>query len=116
MGAAKPCLGYPSRTAAVLALRAQGNDTQAIARSIGIEPKTVTALEASLWCGNLRPIRPISPASADFRNLIRVDPETLAKLRPTASKRGLSVAALIEQLFIVMTDDGLVDALLDDGA
>ena len=37
MGAAKPCLGYPSRTAAVIGLRAKGLTTAQIADAIGIE-------------------------------------------------------------------------------
>lgn len=44
MGGAIPCLGYPSRTAAVLALRGQGLSTREIAVRIGIEVKTVAAL------------------------------------------------------------------------
>lgn len=114
MGAAKPCLGYPSRTAAVVALRGQGLSTNAIARKIGIEPKTVSALEGSLWRGNLRPIKPVSSANPNWQNFIRIDPETLAALRAPAARRGLSVQSLVEQLLIVMTDDGLVDALMDD--
>lgn len=139
MGAAKACLGYPSRTAAILAMRANGMATGEIARRIGIPTKTVSALEASLWRGNLRPVAPKSPThqqparqqpprqqpahrSGDAwqaylpidQQCVRVDQETLAKLRRAASVRGLPVAALIEQLFIVMTDDDLIDALLDD--
>lgn len=47
MGAPKPTLGYPSRTDAVHAMRAQGLDARAIGDRIGIPPETVTALEAS---------------------------------------------------------------------
>lgn len=44
MGAPKPCLGYPSRTAAVQALQAKGIDNATIAARIGIRPSLVTAL------------------------------------------------------------------------
>lgn len=44
MGAPKPCLGYPSRTAAALALQAGGLSNAAIAAMIGIGSSTVTAL------------------------------------------------------------------------
>lgn len=44
MGAPKPCLGYPSRTAAVAALQAEGLSNAAIAAKIGIASSTVTAL------------------------------------------------------------------------
>jgi transposase len=36
----KPCLGYPSRTAAIHALRVQGLNTREIADAIGIKKRT----------------------------------------------------------------------------
>jgi|GEM_PF-1994155 len=44
MGAPKPCLGYPSRTAAIRALQAKGLDNGTIANRIGITSSLVTAL------------------------------------------------------------------------
>lgn len=44
MGVPKPCLGYPSRSAAVKALQAKGMDNATIAARIGIRPSLVTAL------------------------------------------------------------------------
>lgn len=46
MGGPKPCLGYPSRTAAIVALRAEGKSTHEIAAAVGVSRSTVTALEA----------------------------------------------------------------------
>lgn len=43
----KPSLGYPSRTEAVLALRAQGIPQRAIAARLRISPSTVSALECA---------------------------------------------------------------------
>ncbi len=44
MSAAKPCLGYPSRTAAVAAMQAQGMNNGAIAAAIGVKSSIITAL------------------------------------------------------------------------
>lgn len=44
MSSPKPCLGYPSRTAAVAALQAQGLSNRQIAERIGVQPGIVTAL------------------------------------------------------------------------
>lgn len=44
MGVPKPSLGYPSRSAAVQALQAQGLSNTAIAERLGISSSTVTAL------------------------------------------------------------------------
>jgi hypothetical protein len=111
MAGPKSCLGYPTRTDAILALRGQGLATRDIARRIGIEPKTVTALEASAARrgGNHRP-----RGRQEYRNVVPVDPETLAALRPHAVRRHISVDLLIQQLLMILVDDDLVDALLDD--
>ena len=111
MAGAKFCLGYPTRTDAVAALRAQGLSTRAIADRIGIEPKTVTALEASRA---RRGAEPAPRIRAEYRNVIPVDPDTLVALRPHAARRGISVQLLIQQLLMILADDDLVDALLDD--
>lgn len=106
-----PCLGYPTRTDAVIALRANGLTTHAIADRIGIEPKTVTALEASAARrgGDYKP-----HPRREFANAVPVDPQTLVTLRPHAARRGISVNLLIQQLLMILADDDLVDALLDD--
>jgi hypothetical protein len=57
MGAPKPCLGYPSRTAAIAALRSNGHDTGAIAQMIGIKTSDVAALECSRERHSKRPRR-----------------------------------------------------------
>lgn len=105
------CLGYPTRTDAVIALRSEGLSTREIAARIGIEPKTVTALEASgaRRGGNQQP-----HPRREFRNVVPIDPATLAGLRPHAARRRISVDLLIQQLLMILADDDLVDALLDD--
>lgn len=106
-----PCLGYPTRTDAVIALRNEGLSTREIAGRIGIAPGTVTALEASAARrrGDYKP-RP----RREFANVVPVDPDTLAALRPHAARRSISVDLLIQQLLMILADDDLVDALLDD--
>jgi len=111
MGAAKPCLGYPSRTAAVIGLRQQGLSTRQIAESIGIEPKTVLALEV----GASRPKRERS----DYEYLGRavlVPTDVLDALGPHAAKRGISVNGLARLIISTVVDEGMIDAVLDDDA
>ncbi|MFO6448637.1 hypothetical protein ACLBKU_15995 [Erythrobacter sp. NE805] len=111
MGASKPCLGYPSRTAAVLGLRQQGLTTRQIANAIGISTSTVTALE----CGSSRPKRERS----DYQYLGRavlVPTDVLHALGPHAAKRGVSVNGLARLIVCTVVDEGMIDAVLDDGA
>ena len=111
MGASKPCLGYPSRTAAVLGLRQQGLTTAQIGQAIGISTKTVTALE----CGSSRPKRERS----DYEYLGRavlVPTDVLDALGPHAAKRGVSVNGLARLIISTVVDEGMIDAVLDDGA
>lgn len=107
MSGAKPSLGYPSRTEAVLALRRQGRTTREIARAIGIEIKTVVALECS--AGRRRDSRPIAARPAAGLSL-----GTRQKLRPHAARRGVSVDALVLMLVDQVAEADLVDAVLDD--
>lgn len=109
MGAPTPCLGYPSRTAAVLAMRAQGLTSRQIAQRIGIEIKTVSALEGSAARVNREPKRDLPSW-----NSVAIDMDTLRALRPHAARRGVSVTQLARELLHVLADDDLVDALLDD--
>lgn len=114
MGAPKPCLGYRSRTEAVMAMRAQGMDTRAIASRIGIELKTVTALEGSAARSDRARDR---RASTDYVHVDRaiILPVTLAHdLREPARKRRLSVERLAIDLLEAIAADDLVEAVLDD--
>ena len=106
---AKPSLGYASRTEAVQALRSQNLPTHEIARRLGVEVKTVTALEHS----GAR-ARRLRPAEAMGRTVV-VPIDVLDALRPQAERRGLSVNALVRLIVETVADEAMVDAVLDDG-
>lgn len=114
MGGAIPCLGYPSRTAAVLALRGEGLSTREIAVRIGIEVKTVAALEGSSARADRQPRRRSRDPGTIHRHRVGIDAQSISRLRHHANRRGIPVDLLIEQIVMVVADDNLVDALLDD--
>lgn len=116
MSSPKPTLGFPTRTAAIEHLRTEGMTAAQIARKIGIDVKSVSALEASAARkrGIERPIRQAAPSTSK-QHTVCIDNDVLRTLRPHAAKRGLSVNALARLLLATVADDNLVDALLDDG-
>lgn len=103
----KPTLGYPSRTAAVLALRAQRLPTDKIAARIGIEPKTVIALEVS--AGRARHM-------AQSCRTVLFPLDVLDQLGPHAARRGTTANELARRIVETVLDDKMVDAVLDDAA
>jgi hypothetical protein len=109
MGAPKPALGYPSRTAAVLGLRQQGLSTTQIANALGIENKTVCALEL----GSSRPRREPSPSTMLGRTVV-IPIDVLDALGPHAARRCISVNSLARLIVSTVVDDNMVDAVLDD--
>lgn len=108
MGAPKPCLGYPSRTAAVHGLRAQGMTTRQIASAIGIPDNTVIALE----CGDRRP-RPVRPDEERGRAIL-FPVDVLAALGPHAARRGIHPNSLARLIVSTAVDENMIDAILDD--
>lgn len=111
MGGPIPCLGYASRSEAVAALRSEGLTSRQIAERIGIAVKTVTALEGSMARRDRTEPR---EAHIPGWNTIAIDDDTQRALRPHAARRGLTVAQLARDLLVVLANDALVDALLDD--
>lgn len=96
MGAPKPCEGYSSRTAAVIALIREGLDLPAIAIRLGV-PRTVISADL------LTSVRPGQ----------RVQLRTA--LRPAAEARGITPEQLAARLLVVLaTEPTLIDAVLDD--
>lgn len=111
MGAPKPCLGYPSRTKAVMALRSQRLSTRQIAEAIGIEPKTVLALE--LGSGRSTPIRS-SRASEQLGRTVVIPVDVLDALGPHAAIRCISTNHLARLIISTVVDEKMIDAVLDD--
>lgn len=103
----KETLGYPTRTAAVQALRREGRTTREIAKLVGIEVKTVAALEASAnrWR---------SAKTAPIPSSFAIPLHTRLKLRPHAARRNVSVDRLLLMLADAIAEGDLVDAVLDD--
>jgi len=106
----KRTLGYATRTDAVIALREQGLGTRAIADRIGIEPKTVSALEASAARSRARTFRPAEEQGRTVLFPVHV----LNSLRRPAEKRGLHANQLARLIVEAVVDGHLVDAVLDD--
>lgn len=109
MGAPKPALGYPSRTAAVLGLRQRGLSTTQIANALGIENKTVSALEL----GSSKPRREPAPSTMLGRTVI-IPTDALDALGPHAARRCISVNSLARLIVSTVVDDNMIDAVLDD--
>lgn len=110
MAGPKPALGYPSRTAAVLAMRAEGKDTHAIAKAIGISAKAVGALEHSA-AGRKREQ---STSRDSMQRAVLLPWDVLAKLQPHAEQRAITANHLARLLVVAVVRDGLVDAVMDD--
>ncbi len=102
-GQPKPTLGYPSRKAAIEALRAQGLSTAEIADTIGITRTNVLSVETSAR----------HPREATVR--INVPLDVYERLGLFAAARGVTSAALAATILDAVVDEGLVDAVLDDG-
>lgn len=113
--AAKPCLGYATRTDAVLALQAGGLSTIEIARKIGIPVATVSALAHSGLRTNKRRSQPDDPAHMLGTAMV-LAPDILRSLRRHAARRGISVNRMAALIIETVLDDDMVDAVLDDAA
>lgn len=106
---AKPTLGYPSRTDAVLALRAQRMTTAQIADAIGIPDKTVLALEHSAGRARRSP-RPVE----QLCRTVLFPTDVLDSLAKHAARRGVHVNSLARLIVETVVDEDLVDSVLDD--
>ncbi len=112
MGAPKPILGYESRTAAVMALRAEGHSTASIAEKLSIRTSSVSALEASSSRKESRRAEDVGP---DGHRPVRLSNEAYRRLRPYAARRDMSVDTLVQTIIEIAVNDDMVGAILDDG-
>lgn len=110
----KPALGYPSRSAAVMALVAQRVPTKEIAIKLGIETKTVFALLHSAARSQHR--RDAIERGAEHARTIVFSNTILDRLNPHAARRGMHRNTLARLIVETVLDEGLVDAVLDDAA
>jgi hypothetical protein len=111
MGACKPTLGYPSRTEAVLALRAQRLSTREISNRIGIPESTVTALEHSAGKSKRAPRR-----HEELCRTVLFPVDILDRLARHAAARNMHPNRLARLIVETVVDDDMVDAVLDDAA
>lgn len=100
-----------TKTETVIFLRKSGLTTREIAAKVGIEPKSVTALECSARRGK----RAKRPAETLGRTVL-FPADVLDALGPFAAKRGIHPNMLARQIVTTVLDEGLVDAVLDDEA
>lgn len=106
----KPTNGFATRTEAVLALRALGRTTKQIADEIGIEAKTVTALEVSA----IRSVKRMrDPGALDGRAVI-LPMDILNRMRRASASRGMTPAELAVRIVRVVVTGELINAVLDD--
>lgn len=110
MSGPKPALGYPTRTAAVLALMAQGKKAPEIARMIGMSAKDVVSLKCSAQRGPRREGQEEAREKPGFH----IPLDVRQQLAPHARKRDMTIERLILELAAVIGRDSLVDAILDD--
>jgi transcriptional regulator len=100
----KPTLGYPSRTAAIFALKAQGKTEKQIAAELGMAEGSISSM---IWKHRRR--------RAFIENAVplTIDGNLRADLEREARKRGVYVPTLINQLLRAIVVDKLVSAVLD---
>lgn len=103
----KPTLGYPSRTDAIVALRARGLDARQIADEIGIPRPNVVALERHVRTANVR-------RDSRIRRTLELPQDLVDVMAPFAAARDIGPRELALRILAAVADDGLVDAILDD--
>jgi hypothetical protein len=108
MGAPKACLGYRSRTEAVLTLRRQGLTTAEIAERTGIDAGNIPALEQSAARSIARSAQP-RPDTA-----VLLPPRIMEALKPHAERRRIKPGFLAFLILETVVAEKLVDSVLDD--
>lgn len=101
MANSKATMGYPSRTAAVMAMRAEGMTLRQVAERLGITFQAVSALECSA-------------RRQAARLTVQVPGEIAIRLDAAARQRGMRQKELALRILEIVTGDSLIDAVLDD--
>lgn len=116
-GASKPCLGYPSRSAAIRGLRSSGLTNRQISDQTGIPLNKITALVPLTPKPESLPKAREAGYRVGEQNVARIglNFEVRQMLRPFAAKRSMTVETLITDLIEKIAEDGLADAVMDDG-
>ena len=100
MSRAIPCKGFPSRTAAVMALRERGLSRRDVARHLDLTGSQVAALEVG--------------AKSDKSGRVAIPIVVHQALASHAAARGISTYDLIRQIVCTVVNERLVDSVLDD--
>jgi predicted transcriptional regulator len=103
-----PCLGYPSRTAAARALSEQGLKPNEIGARIGVTGKQASCF--LYYAANKRAKRPYDRRTYN----VRISRDVIDDLVPHATRRGVHVHELTRLILAAVSDDEMVDAVLDD--
>jgi len=104
-----PSLGYPSMTAAAVALSDEGASDREIADKLEIEPHRVQALIRQAT------ERAKRAAEGKVPNYLAVFLPERAVLLPAAEARNISISELVRRIVLATAQDGFIDAVLDDG-
>ncbi|SFZ85979.1 Sigma-70, region 4 [Devosia enhydra] len=102
---------YPSKTAAVVALRTSGLGNAETAARLGITPSAASLYYHKARKRGYRRIRP----GADAVHVL-IPRATIADLVPAARARKMAPHDIIRLLIVTALESELVDAILDDGA
>lgn len=104
----KPVMGYPSQTAAIRALKAEGKPSDEIAALLGMKPKNVTS------AANTATKHRAMSFAYDKPQQVYLGVQTIAALKPHADARGIKPTKLVQMLIDAVVRDDMVDAVLDD--
>ena len=111
---AKPCLGYPSKTAAAMAMIASGTERSLVAERLGLSLSALGALvdDQGRPRRDARAQRGATPR--DLVAPVTISLATLEMLRPYARRSDMTVEALVRSIVDTVALERLVDAVLDD--
>lgn len=99
----------------VIALAKQGVAPSEIAVRVQRAPQSVyDYLKKARKDGVKIPRFPTGPKPQAQATFVAIGTPSMKKLRPQATRRGMSVPELVAELTRVIADDGLVGSILDD--